>query len=173
MVYIMALLKKSYFIMLSVFLSGCSHTEIFNAYKSADVVLEGRTKLTFLMEMTANNSKPGVTVYGEPYKLMVFVPYVRELKKISLRKVSLSGESGDLVELPDNSKSLVDIDSSYEGSVVIMFDIDKLVFQSYKLFGELVVETGQSVSSHSFEVFLDTDRKEEKINKFWSNLMGI
>jgi hypothetical protein len=173
MVGIMNLLKKVGIIMLSMLSFGCSHTEIFNTYKSASITVSDSTKITFSMEVTANNSKRGVTVYGEPYKLMVFVPYVRELKSIALKEVSLSGENGVLRELPNNLKSLVNIDSSYEGSVVLNFNIDQLEFQSYKLSGELVVEQGEELSAHPFEVLLDTDYKEEKINKLWENLMGI
>jgi hypothetical protein len=169
----MKLLKITGLIFLSMLSFGCSHTEIFNAYQPASITVNDSTKLTFSMEMTANNSKRDVTIYGEPYKLMVFVPYVPELKSIALEDMSLSGKNGVLKELPNNSKSLVNIDSSYEGSVVLTFDIDQLEFQSYKLSGEFLVGQDEELRSYPFEVFLDTDYKEEKINKLWENLMGI
>ena len=169
----MELLKTVGLIMLSMLSFGCSHTEIYNAYKPASIVLGDNAKLTFSMEVTADNSKSGTTVYGEPYKLMVFVPYDREFKSIALKKAALRGKDGTLIELPNNLKSLIHTDSSYEGSIVLKFDVDQLKFQPYDLSGELIVEQGEELKSHSFEILLDTDYREEKINKLWGNLMGI
>lgn len=169
----MKFLKTVGIIMLSVLSFGCSHTEIYNAYKPTSIVVGDNAKLTFSMEVTADNSKSGVTVYGEPYKLMVFIPYLRAFKSIALKEVVLSGENGASIKLLNNSKNLVNIDSSYEGSIILTFNIDQLEYQSYSLSGELVVEEGDESDTYSFEVLLDTDYKEEKINKLWENLMGI
>ncbi len=74
----------------------------------------------------------------------------------------LNGEDGVLRELPNNHKDLENINSSYEDSVVLTFNIDELEFQSYKLSGKLIIEKGEEINSHAFEVLLHTNYKEEK-----------
>jgi hypothetical protein len=173
MVVVMNFLKNITAVVFCLFSIGCSHTEIVRSYKPANLVLSDNTRLNFTMEMTVDKSKSGVTVYGEPYKLMVFIPFTRNKKNITLKEVSLTSASGTLKKLPDVFKYLGDVDPLYEGSIVLSIDVNQLEFQSYTLAGALVFEGDNRLDTHTFEVSLDTNYREEKINKFWEKLMGI
>jgi len=152
---------------------GCSHVNIMNTYKPATSELTDSTKLAFTMETTADSSTSGVTVYGEPYQLMVFVPYKIGFMSITLKELTLSGKNGAFIELPSETKYLQNIEDTYEGSIVLTFDIKKLEYQSYTLSGELVLERDTVLKSYPVEVVLDTDYREEQVNKLWEKLMGI
>lgn len=156
-----------------IFLVACEHIEMFNGYKSTEYAVEQNIALTFSMEMTPIDDKKGTTVYGEPYKLMVFVPYLPDFKRVSLKNVSLVGVNKNQISLPMIYKDLSRINRSYKGSVILEYDIDQLEYQNYILSGQLVISRKSEQRTYPFEVTLKTDYREEKINKFWENLMGI
>jgi len=158
-------------IVFSFFLVGCTHKEVYKLYEDTNVEVKGNAKFLFSMEATASNEKFGITVYGEPYQMVVFIPNIENLGAVALEGLSLSGEDGSFIELPDKSRNLLGLEKDSNSTVVIIFNIDRLVYQSYSLLGELVLERGEEVVRHHFEVPLNKDHREDRmINRVWEGV---
>jgi len=148
---------------------GCSHVNQYNEYAPATIELSNSKRAAFSLRPSVDNSMPGVTIYGEPYKLEVLVPYNEGDNSISLNGMKLTGNDGVVVTIPDQVTYLKNI----EGTRLLTFEIEKLGYQSYILSGELALERSGGASVYAVDVALDTDYSEETVNKFWERLMGI
>ena len=148
---------------------GCSHVNQYNAYAPATIELSNSKRAAFSLKPSVDNSMPGVTIYSEPYKLEVLVPYNEGDNSISLNGMKLTGNDGVVVTIPDQVTYLKNI----EGTRLLTFEIEKLGYQSYTLSGDLALERSGGASVYAVDVALDTDYSEETVNKFWERLMGI
>jgi len=149
---------------------GCSsHVNQYNAYALAAVELSNSRRATVYLKPSADNSMPGVTIYGEPYKLEVSVPYNEGDNSISLNGMKLTGNDGAVVTIPDQVTYLKNI----KGTRLLTFEIEKLEYQPYTLSGELALERSGGASVYAVDVAIDTNYSEEIVNKFWERLMGV
>jgi len=164
------MLKVLCIVILGLISIGCSsHTVVRNMYKPATITINNTETVAFSLEPTVNNSTQGVTVYGEPYQLEVLVPYKNGAKSIALKNLTLKGKNGTVISLPNK---IINIQNT-EGTKILTIDIEELEYRPYTLVGEIVLEYGADFNSFPVEVVLDTDYKEDEINRLWEALMGI
>jgi len=157
--------------MMSLAMFGCTHVDEYKTFKPFSAKLDDGAELTFILEASADNSTRGTTVYGEPYKLMIFANLADDTKGLTLAEMSLLGENNEKIQLSDITRE--NQQSGDNNSMVIDIAVEKLEYQNYQLQGTAVMHRTSENASFQFLSSVKTDYKKENINKLWKNLMGI
>lgn len=153
-----------------ILISACSHTVVYYGYKSTSYITDEKLKIVFTMMLSADDSVKGTTVYGEPYTLILDAFSDENIRSLSFQNILMESKSGsNKLSLGDKSTTPPFCVNDVECSATIIFELEKLEYDSYTLSGLVVLND----RPQKFLVELEADLKKKRINKFWESLMGI
>ena len=149
-------------------MAAFTHTEVYETYKSVSYNFDGELRFTATMENTVDRSEKGITVYGQPYTLIIDVSSPINVDSLSFRNVYLNSESEDK---PINlSHKEISFPKCIDGcTVTVLFELESLEYKPYIMAGVMELNG----KSYSFELTLETDYRKQRVNRLWKNLMGI
>ena len=154
-------------------LCGCAHTNIFEEFDLKRLTLRDGRNVFFKIETGRDNSTKGVTVFGEPYTLVAFIPIGTQDKDkvMSLIGLSMKGFNGSLVKLDDKFKKLPETDS--EGGLRLKVPIGNLEYQSYQLTGQFTIKDSSGISTYPIDFSFQTEFRRERVNRIFEGLQSI
>lgn len=151
---------------------GCTHLQIKKKYSSAIWKVDLEPLIAFALDANEDNSTRGVTVFGNPYTLRVFLKSGSDVTEISFIDLAVSGVDGYNLQLGNHVTKRSDLKNVQWQPLLVK--IGDLKHQPYRLTGMIhISDTGGGDRSYSLDVDFKTDYSRERINPLWNALMSI